>query len=290
MQNQTNAYLAQQVPAPESQQPQILQTPMPQPQVGTTTIPSQTNNLQQATAPVQPLQNRSLFQKISLFALDTTSKIPIWFYLILILSVFYLLFLRQPLLTKSIGVAGQGQVSVVADKAEIIVVYSKKGIEKKTLNDEATAEVNLILNKFEALENVSVRRSGVQILPLDSSIGGYQFQQAASITAIGTEKVRQVMNLINNENVVVTSTQFLPADQNATNQTLMKAAMDDAREKAKNIALMSGGRLGKVISVSEIVQDGDGQASSYETILDENTGVVSQILIKKSMNVSFELK
>ena len=158
-------------------------------------------------------------------------------------------------------VVGEGKIAVVPDIAEVNLGIT---IEKESIN-EAQKQANQTINSIEKslkdlkIDKKDIKTSDYRVYPnydyrAERKITGYTVETNLQIKVRDFEKINKVIdnatdlgaNQIRGLNFTVDEEKLEEYKNDAR-----KEAVEKAKEKAKNLAYISGVKLGKIINVAE---------------------------------------
>lgn len=163
---------------------------------------------------------------------------------------------------RTISVNGSGQVSVVPDIAVVSVGVDVLNEDLNAAQTEATEKANAIIAAVQAAgvaEN-DIQTANYSIWPEykynnDGTTGelvGYRVNHLVNIKVRAMETTGDVIAAAVDAGAnAVHGISFTVSDPNVVTGEAREAAMANAREKAEDLAGLSGGSLGVVVSVSE---------------------------------------
>jgi uncharacterized protein YggE len=206
----------------------------------------------------------------------------------------YLFRLWSPQLTRSITVSGTGQQSFAAASANISVVYFTQDSNKNEVSTKGKEEFGSILTQVKRAGADAVAESAPQIVPLGSTSGSglFEYRQGAQIHVSSVQNIDAVLNLLQSNNIIIAQTTYLPGSDTTVEETLLQLALENAKQKAESTAKLTNGRLGKVLSVTELsasTPDSGASIVSKNGAASQQTGDSSSVQLEKTINVTYEL-
>lgn len=143
-----------------------------------------------------------------------------------------------------------------------------------------------MLTNLKALTPSDVKRTQFQVQELAS--GTFQYTSRGSITLDTPEVIQDAQQLLANraQNVQVLAVQYLPDNPEEVGASLREKAIANARDKAEQIAKASGGRVGRVISVSET----GNTSETGSSVTSELAGIGNQVQSSAQLTVTFALR
>lgn len=184
--------------------------------------------------------------------------------------------------TDLFSVSGEGKVTVVPDTAttNIGITVSKSNIK------QAQAEANIIINKITSelkklgIKDTDIKTQNYYVYPQynTNKIDGYQVNISLFVTVRDLEKINQVLDIAVANNANNIGGINLAVNENKQKELEKEArvmAIKNAKEKAEELAKLSGMTLGKIVNVQE------GSNRSYpqpmylkaEAAVDSNTQI-----------------
>ena len=199
----------------------------------------------------------------------------------------YFLLVRPGSAPRTVTAIGLADLEFPADTAELTLLYTARGTDKRLLNEVSTVEFETILQDLRNAQAESVSASSSQVVPLSSG-NGFEFRQAILVRANGSNKIQQILTLMGTKDVLVAQTRYLPQDTTKVQQTLLDTALTNAKEKAQNMASSSKSTLGTLLSVSEA-----GSTAETGSLVSSKADTGSQfttIRLQKTVTATYELR
>lgn len=164
----------------------------------------------------------------------------------------------------TISISGEGKVSAVPDLAQIELGVTTQGSTASDVQNQSTNKINKIIDfvKKQGVPQEDITTSQFSMYPTydytngKNDINGYQANQTISIKIRGVDKSKDQLNKVlggvtdqgaNQINGVT----FTFNDPDELRQQAREKAITKAKEKAAELAKISGISLGRLITVSE---------------------------------------
>jgi uncharacterized protein len=218
--------------------------------------------------------------------------------------------------TNTINVSGEGEVFAVADIAE----FSFSVVEERDTVDEAqkigAQKVNAILDFLEnsEIEETDIKTTNYNVYPRydyikkdcvngfcpngERVLKGFEVSQSISVKARDTEKAGSILSGIGELGATnISGLNFTIDDEEELQDEARKSAIEDAQEKAKQLAKDLGVRLVRVVSFSEF-----GSQPQFKTfavaemaMMDSAGGGIPEIplgenKITSSVSITYEIR
>ena len=170
----------------------------------------------------------------------------------------------------TLTVTGSGIATVTPDKASIAIGVQTADSSSKTAQDKNSKDVN---NVIGALLDYGVKEKDISTSSFDlyanydyskdvSELTGYTATTMLTVKNLDVKDVGELLEKAAEAGVnQVNGISFDYTETEAAYDKALDAAMDRAQEKAEKLAAREGGRLGKILSVSE----GDSNGSAAYT-------------------------
>jgi uncharacterized protein len=170
-----------------------------------------------------------------------------------------------------ITVSGTGTVKTTPDQAEFTLGVSSKGA---TAREALAANSERMRHVLDALSAAGVAKEDIQTQDIsvsqsysnDGRVDGYSAHNSVSVTIRDLEKAGSVLDAASNAGANdVYGPTLTRSDQDELQAKALRAAVEDARAKARVLADAAGVQLG---SVSAINESGDGMPTPvYDAVL-----------------------
>lgn len=165
----------------------------------------------------------------------------------------------------TVTVVGEGTQNATPDNALLSLgVQPKRGSSGDALN-AANAEMNALLNaiKAQGVQGADIQTTGIGINQESNgyTVTGYQAFNQVNVKIHHLTNVPSVIAAAQRavgDDIQLNGITLLLSDNTNQLKAARQAAMTAAAERAKEWASLAGRRLGKVLSVSEIVSNGSG--------------------------------
>ncbi len=163
---------------------------------------------------------------------------------------------------RTIAVVGMGTVYTAPDIAYLHLGVNVQNPDLAAALKEADTKMNAIV---QALKNAGVAEADIQTVQynvfLDNPMGGpqpadaqqiYRAVNIARVTVRTTSKVGDLLNAAVKAGAnQINNVEFGVKDTKASESAARKAALEDARTRATELAANMGGTLGQIISIEE---------------------------------------
>lgn len=195
--------------------------------------------------------------------------------------------------TRSITAIGVGTKQVSAEKAVITFAISRTSQNRNTAVQEGQQFADSIVRSLSNLKPSSVKQTAYQLTPtrtFGQTVSSYQYATGIQVTIEGGQNIDQALTFLNGQDVTIAQVRYLAMDEKQVGSEVREMALQDAREKAEQIARASGGRIGKVLAVSEEVANDQSGSSVTGGNTEEGTGTFKEVEIQSVITATFELK
>lgn len=225
----------------------------------------------------------------------SNKKSLIWS-LLLVLALFFLL---RTLIFKPavITVVGTGKLQVAPAKVEMTVSRVDSSVDPVVAVNQGESSTKTLIDQSKSmLTNPEIQRAFYQITP--TIVGGdklYQVVNVFKLTSFEPAKTSDLIKaLYTNGAITINNISFLPDQQTEITQEARQAAMKDAREQAKKIARAAGKRLGRIVTISDDLNEVAGTLSSQEqggdvVTADFAAAAPEKIELAKMVSVTYEI-
>ena len=205
----------------------------------------------------------------------------------------------------AITVTGQAKEQISSQIAHFSAAVTITNDDKQTAVNEVNQKMTVIIQAVKDFgiddqdiitQNVSVsefkepRPRGLQM----PAVARWRASNSIAITLRDIDKASALTDLLSNLNATnISGPRFTVDDTQQAETDLMKAAVDNAREKAEAIAQASGRKLGKVLSVSEGATSRPGPILFRAEVGMDDEGVPIEPgsqTVSKTVTVIFELE
>lgn len=223
---------------------------------------------------------------------DTTTQAKniFWGFLLILMAIVALgLFVGYQLFSprRTISVIGTGKEVVQSNKATITFAYTSRASSKDVVVTQGEQEFTDLLTVINNFQPTEVKRIAYQVQEMAN--GTFQYVSGASVTVEGTDNIAGLQRTISSNNAQIASVLYLPEDEQATTQRVQELALQDARQKAEQIAAVSGGRVGKVMIVAE--QGSNTKTGASVTSVTQNPdNLLNQVELQSVISVTYELR
>jgi uncharacterized protein YggE len=158
---------------------------------------------------------------------------------------------------KAITVNGEGRVLVKPDTAQIIVGVEIRNTDLSAAQNEASQKMNAVI---DSLKQNGVEESKIKTINYsisidrknDGSVNGYVITNLVQARVKPIDKVGPILDAAVKAGAnSVQSVSFVVEDVDAATQQARQQAVNDARDKAQQLAKLAGVTLGAPISITE---------------------------------------
>lgn len=213
----------------------------------------------------------------------------------------------------TISVSGEGKVTAVPDLATVNIGVLSQGTTAVDVKNQNNQKVNKVIDyiKAQGIDPKDINTSQFSFYPQQNYnsgqpvITGYQGNQTITVKVRGVDKSQDQLNKIldgavnNGANQIDAVSLTIEKPTDLQNQA-RKLAIDDAKNKAQELAKEAGLNLGKVVSLSEnsggypgplpyALNSAMGMGGGGDKSIAPNIQTGSQE-ISETMTVVFELK
>lgn len=211
-------------------------------------------------------------------------------------ALFYLLqqFFFKPAV---ITVVGTGKLQVAPAKVEMTVSRVDSSVDPVVAVNQGENNTKTLIDKSKGLlSNPDIQRAFYQITP--TIVGGdklYQVVNVFKLTSTEPTKTSELIKtLYTNGAVTINNISFLPDQQEDVTQEARKAALKDAREQAGKIAKAAGKRVGRIVTITDDLNEVSGTVSSQEqggdvVSADFAAAAPEKIEVSKVVSVTYEI-
>jgi len=164
----------------------------------------------------------------------------------------------------TISVSGEGKVTAVPDLATVSIGVLSQGTTAVEVKNQNNDKVNKVIAfiKQQGIADKDITTSQFNFYPQQNynngspTITGYQGNQTVTVKVHGADKNSDVLNKIldgavNNGANEVNGVNLTVENPSDLQNQARKLAIDDAKQKAQELAAEAGLSLGKVVSISE---------------------------------------
>lgn len=205
------------------------------------------------------------FQKAAVLLWPVGGLIIAFLALLIVQKSYEVSQLTKPSAAKNtISISGEGKVSATPDLARIEVGVTTQGSTASDVQTQNTNKINKIIDyvKKQGVPSEDITTSQFNMYPTydysngKSEINGYQANQTIVIKVKGVDKSRDQLNTVlagvtENGANQINGVTFTFNDPDNLKQQAREKAIAKAKEKAQELARISGINLGRVITVSE---------------------------------------
>ncbi len=219
--------------------------------------------------------------------------------LLTLLAVATATFLLKQMFFQSavITVVGSGKLQVAPAKVEMTVTRVDSSIDPVIAVNQGENNTKVLIDESKVLlGNPDVQRAFYQITP--TIVGGdklYQVVNVFKLTSTEPGKTSELIKTLYTKGAVtIANISFLPAEQEDVTQEARRAALKDARNQAKKIAAAAGKRLGRIVTITDDLNQVAGTLSSKEqggdvVAADFLAAAPEKIEVAKVVSVTYEI-
>lgn len=200
----------------------------------------------------------------------------------------------------TISVKGEAELSLPADYAMVQITVSHESGNAKEAHGQVTEEMGKVLEFLKKQEGIAdVRTTRVNLRPRNigprGETSGYYANQTLHFRLNKLENYDDLMlQLIAMGVNGIDNVSFQSSQADEVEQTLLKQAMQDAREKAELMAGQYGQNVGKATYISDNINSGGPRPmfeyKSANLAVSGPSVEPGEITVSTSVSVEFELK
>jgi len=184
---------------------------------------------------------------------------------------------------RSISVVGLGKEIVPATTARLSFAFATTGGSNEEAASNGEQQFSELLSSLNTFTPTDVKRIPYQVGQRTATV--FQYATGAQMT-VPSAQVPEVMKVLQGKTVQVGSLNYIAENEQDVKIRVQESAMENAREKADQIAKASKGKVGKVLVVSE--QGSNAETGSAVTSVQE--AGANQVEVQSAVTVTFELK
>lgn len=235
----------------------------------------------------------SLIEKFATFA--RTYRKPIVGVFMAAAAIFILqrLFFQPTIIT----VVGKGDVQVAPAQVEMVVTTVDSSVDPVVAVNQGETNTKILIDESKSiLTNPDIQRAFYQITP--TILGGdklYQVVNVFKLTSNEPGKTSEVIKALYTRGAVtITNVSFVPENQEDVTQEARRLALRDAREQAKRIAQAAGKRVGRMVTITDDLNEAASTLSSEELggdvmVADFVAAAPDKIEVSKVVSVTYEI-
>lgn len=197
-----------------------------------------------------------------------------------------------------ITVVGTGKLEVTPAKVEMTVTRVDSSVDPVVAVNQGETNTKVLIDESKVLlGEPDIQRAFYQITP--TVVGGdrlYQVVNVFRLTSSDPGKTSELIkSLYTKGAITITNVNFLPTEQEDATQEARRLALQDAREQAKLIAKAAGKRVGRVVTITDDLNQASGTISSKENMAqnampsDFVAAVPDKIEVSKVVSVTYEI-
>lgn len=219
--------------------------------------------------------------------------------LLTLLALATALFLIKQMFFQSaaITVVGTGKLQVTPAKIEMTVTRVDSSVDPVVAVNQGENNTKVLIDESKVILNgPDVQRAFYQITP--TVVGGDKLYQVVNVFKLSSSEPAKTSELIKalytKGATTIGNVNFLPAEQADVTQEARRVALKDAREQGKKIAAAAGKRLGRIIAITDDLNQVSGTISSKEqggnvVATDFLASAPEKIEVSKVVSVTYEI-
>jgi len=236
----------------------------------------------------------SLFEKIATFIRTYRKQLLGLVGAVAVIFVLQRLFFQPAIIT----VVGTGKLEVAPAKVEMTVTRVDSSVDPVVAVNQGETNTKVLIDESKVLlGEPDIQRAFYQITP--TVVGGdrlYQVVNVFRLTSSDPAKTSELIKgLYTKGAITITNVNFLPTEQEDATQEARRLALKDAREQAKLIAKAAGKRVGRVVTITDDLNQVSGTISSKEGVnmdsmpSDFVAAAPDKIEVSKVVSVTYEI-
>ena len=196
-----------------------------------------------------------------------------------------------------ITVVGTGKLQVAPAKVEMTVSRVDSSVDPVVAVNQGENNTKILIDKSKSiLTNPDIQRAFYQITP--TIVGGDKLYQVVNVFKLSSSEPTKTSDLIKalytNGAITINNISFLPDQQEDVTQEARQAALKDAREQAGKIAKAAGKRVGRIVTITDDLNEVSGTVSSQEQggdVVSANfsSAAPEKIEVAKVVSVTYEI-
>lgn len=196
-----------------------------------------------------------------------------------------------------ITVVGTGKLEVTPAKVEMTVSRVDSSVDPVVAVNQGENNTKTLIDKSKSmLSNPEIQRAFYQITP--TVVGGDKLYQVVNVFKLTSYEPAKTSDLIKslytNGAITINNISFLPDQQEDVTQEARKAALKDARDQASKIAKAAGKMVGRIVTITDDLNEVSGTLSSQEevgqsTTADFSASAPEKIEVSKMVSVTYEI-
>lgn len=166
-----------------------------------------------------------------------------------------------------ITVVGSGKLQVPPAKVEMMVTRVDSSIDPVVAINQGESNTKVLIDESRSvIAEPDIQRAFYQITP--TVVGGERLYQVVNVFRLSSPEPAKTSELIKNlyskGAITITAVNFLPAEQTDVTQEARRLALQDAKEQAKRIAKAAGKRVGRIVTITDDLNEVSGTLASQE--------------------------
>lgn len=163
--------------------------------------------------------------------------------------------------TATFDVMGEGKVVVVPDQATLSLGVSEEGRNLKQVQDNINKKMTNLSTSLKSLgiKDEDIKTTAYNFYPDYQERGLFRAQAMLSVTVKDLEKVSATLDLVGSLGLDSVSGPSFGLSDSRREETMKEAreiAIEDAKDKASELAGLAGMKLGRIVNVSEGMSGG----------------------------------
>lgn len=197
----------------------------------------------------------------------------------------------------SITVVGNGKLQVAPAKVEMVVTRVDSSVDPVVAVNQGENNTKALIDESKViLNNPDVQRAFYQITP--TVVGGDKLYQVVNVFKLTSSEPAKTSELIKSlytkGATTIANVSFLPDQQQDVTQEARRSALKDARDQGRRIAQAAGKRLGRIITITDDLNQVAGTISSKEQggtaiATDFLAAAPEKIEVSKVVSVTYEI-
>lgn len=187
---------------------------------------------------------------------------------------------------RRVTTTGMATKVVTPEKAVITFTLSIEGATRELVIAEGESKLAEVMAVVDSFSPSSVTKNDYSVVPrtnrINAETSGFQYIVGAEVTLDSVERVSALLGQLYLKDVTLAQVRYLPKDAAAVEKEVREMAVQNARERAQQMAQASNARLGKVITVAE------NNAQAGTSILVQ--GTAPSVQLRSTVTVIFELR
>lgn len=216
-----------------------------------------------------------------------------------LISLALVLFLAKQLFFQpaAITVIGNGKLQVAPAKVEMTITRVDSSVDPVVAVNQGENNVKVLIDESKrVLGSPDIQRAFYQITP--TVVGGDKLYQVVNVFKLSSSESSRTSELIKTlytkGATTISNVSFLPDQQADVTQEARRLALKDAHEQAKKIAQAAGKRVGRIVTITDDLNEVSGTVSSKEqgdntVMTDFLAAAPEKIEVAKVVSVTYEI-